>query len=234
MKVDFQDVARRTGRWIKTGINTIENNMETFMRIAVINEVSAQQKNGDIIKSLKGRGHEVLNLGMNRNPQLPELTYIHTGLMTAILLNFETVDFVVGGCGTGQGYLNAVMQYPGIFCGLISSPLDAWLFTQINGGNCVSLPLNKDYGWAADVNLSFIFDRIFSVEKGCGYPENRKESQQKSREILSDISQIAHKPFYQILEELPCEIVKQVVNFPGFFSALGEQAQTRLQKYFEV
>ena len=147
------------------------------MRIAIINEVSAQQKNGDILKALEGRGHEVLNLGMTGNPNLPELTYIHTGLMTGILLNANAADFVVGGCGTGQGYLNAAVQYPGVFCGLISSPLDAWLFTQINGGNCISLQLNQGYGWAADENLRFIFDRIFSVERGSGYPENRRESQ---------------------------------------------------------
>lgn len=204
------------------------------MRIAIINEVSAQQKNGDIIKALDGRGHELLNLGMTGDPSLPELTYIHTGLMTAILLNANAVDFVVGGCGTGQGYLNAAMQYPGVFCGLISSALDAWLFTQINGGNCISLPLNQGYGWAADVNLQFVFDRIFSVERGCGYPENRKESQQRSRGILADISRIAHRPFFEMLDDMPREIVKQVVNFPGFIDVLDQQTQAKLQKYLEA
>ena len=131
------------------------------MRIAIINEVSTQQKNGDILKALGDRGYKVMNLGMTGDSTLPELTYIHTSLMTAILLNTGAADFVVGGCGTGQGYMNAVLQYPGVFCGLVSSALDAWLFTQINGGNCISLPLNQGYGWAADVNLRFIFDRIF-------------------------------------------------------------------------
>ena len=161
---------------------------EIFMRIAIINEVSTQQKNGDILKALGDRGYKVLNLGMTGDPTLPELTYIHTGLMTAIMLNTGAADFVVGGCGTGQGYMNAVLQYPGVSCGLVSSALDAWLFTQINGGNCISLPLNQGYGWAADVNLQFIFDRIFSVKSGCGYPENRRESQQKSRAVLAEIS----------------------------------------------
>jgi ribose 5-phosphate isomerase RpiB len=44
--------------------------------------------------------------------------------MTAILLNLKRVDFVVGGCGTGQGYLNSAMQYPGVFCGHILNDLD--------------------------------------------------------------------------------------------------------------
>lgn len=203
------------------------------MRIAVINEVSAQKKNSDIIKALEGRGHEVLNLGMTGEAGQPELTYIHTGLMTAILLNAGAVDFVVGGCGTGQGYLNAVMQYPGVFCGLVSSSLDAWLFTQINGGNCISLPLNQGYGWAADVNLRFVFDRIFSVECGCGYPADRKESQQKSRELLSHISQVAHRPLFEILDELPRDVVRRVANFPGFLGALDETTKAKLHKYIE-
>lgn len=204
------------------------------MRIAIINEVSAQQKNGDILKALEGRGHEVLNLGMTGNPNLPELTYIHTGLMTGILLNANAADFVVGGCGTGQGYLNAAVQYPGVFCGLISSPLDAWLFTQINGGNCISLQLNQGYGWAADENLRFIFDRIFSVERGCGYPENRRESQRASRGILEEISHAAHRPFFEMLDDLPREIVRRAVSFPGFLDVLDPQTQARLRTYLEA
>ena len=113
------------------------------MRIAVINEVSAVDKNKDIISALEGRGHEIINAGMTKKEDKPELSYIYTGLLTAILLNTGKVDFVVGGCGTGQGYLDSVMQYPGVFCGHILTPLDAWLFIQINGGNCISLALNQ-------------------------------------------------------------------------------------------
>ena len=204
------------------------------MRIAVINEVSAKQKNQDILLALDGHGHEILNLGMRNDPSLPELTYIHTGLMSAILLNAGAADFVVGGCGTGQGYLNAVLQYPNVVCGLISGPLDAWLFTQINGGNCISLPLNQGYGWAADANLRFVFDRIFSVERGCGYPESRKESQQQSRAILEGISQAAHKPSFEILDAIPQEIVTRVVNFPGFLDVLDLAAKEKLEKYIEA
>ena len=42
------------------------------MKIAVINEISAADKNADILKALDGRGHEVLNLGNTkcwRNPR---------------------------------------------------------------------------------------------------------------------------------------------------------------------
>ena len=122
---------------------------------------------------------------------------------------------MVGGCGTGQGYLNSAMQYPNIFCGLILDPLDAWLFTQINGGNCISLPLNKGYGWAGDVNLRFIFDRIFSVERGCGYPTHRKEPQQAAIRTLANISVMTHRPLAEILTALPNDVLLPAVGYPG-------------------
>lgn len=186
------------------------------MRICVINETSAADKNADILAALEvSDEHEVINAGMTQRGASPELTYIHTGLISALLLYLRRVDFVVGGCGTGQGYLNAVMQYPGVFCGHILNPLDAWLFTQINGGNCISLALNQGYGWAGDINLRFIFERIFSVESGCGYPPDRSESQQQSRLLLERISSAVHLPFAGIIETLPEEVIRPALDFPG-------------------
>ncbi len=185
------------------------------MRIAVINETSAADRNADIMAALEGRGHTILNAGMTKNGAQPELTYIQTGLLAAILLNLGRVDFVVGGCGTGQGFLNAVMQYPGVFCGHILNSLDAWLFTQINGGNCISLALNQGYGWAADVNLQFIFDRLFGVESGAGYPPHRQASQRESREVLADVSACTHRSFAEIVEGLPDRVIGPALAYPG-------------------
>jgi len=185
------------------------------MRIAVINETSAADRNADILRALEGRGHEIVNAGMTRNGATPELSYIHTGLMTGLLLYLKRVDFVVGGCGTGQGYLNSVMQYPGVFCGHILNDLDAWLFTQINGGNCISLALNQGYGWAGDVNLRFIFDRIFSVERGCGYPPHRAAPQREYRTKLDEVSRLTHRSFAEIVRALPAHAVLPALEYPG-------------------
>ena len=190
------------------------------MRIAVINETSAADKNAAVIAALEGRGHEVLNVGMTKGGAQPELTYIHTGFLSALLLNTGAVDLVVGGCGTGMGYLNSALQYPNVFCGLLKNSLDAWLFAQINGGNCVSLPLNYEYGWAGDVNLQFLFDKLFSVEFGCGYPEARKTSQAWSRDMLQNASIATHKSFAQIINDLPDEIANSL-NYPGIFELLA-------------
>ncbi len=190
------------------------------MKIAVINETSAADKNKDIIAALDGFGHQIFNVGMKKSGGESELTYIDTGFLGALLLNTKRVDFVVGGCGTGQGFLISAMQYPGVFCGHILTPLDAWLFTQINGGNCISLPLNQGYGWAGNVNLKFIFEKLFSVESGAGYPEHRKTSQQQSRKTLINISQKTHLPFEFIVEKMDSNIIKKVLEFSGVWDLL--------------
>ncbi|MGD0706921.1 MAG: RpiB/LacA/LacB family sugar-phosphate isomerase [Anaerolineaceae bacterium] len=194
------------------------------MKIAVINEISAADKNPDILKALDDRGHEILNLGNTSSSDSPGLLYIHTGLMSALLLNLKVVDFVIGGCGTGLGYLNAVMQYPGIVCGHLLTPLDAFLFARINAGNCVSLALNQGYGWAGDVNLRLMFDELFTPEAGSGYPTQRSEPQKQGRILLAQVSQVTHRPLAEILLSLPEEIIRPVLNFPGFYSKL-EQAK---------
>jgi len=203
------------------------------MRIAVVNEVSAVNKNPDILKALKSFDCNIINTGMQSPDDQPELTYIHTGLISALLLNLDAVDLVVGGCGTGQGYLNSVMQYPGVFCGLIADPLDAWLFSQINGGNCISLPLNKGYGWAGEINLTYILEKLFVSDMGAGYPEHRKESQQESRTKLKQVSMISHRPMEDILAELvkiDKRMVKTVFSTERFVAAVQKYSKNKALK----
>jgi ribose 5-phosphate isomerase RpiB len=195
------------------------------MRIAIINEISAADKNADILKALDGRGHELFNLGNTRGSDSSGLLYIHTGLMSALLLNLKGVDFVIGGCGTGLGYLNSVMQYPGVFCGHLLTPLDAFLFARINAGNCVSLALNQGYGWAGEINLRLIFDALFTPETGTGYPPQRAEPQRQARGLLQHISTASHRPMAEILLCLPEEVTRPALTFPAFRPFLEESAK---------
>ncbi len=196
------------------------------MRIAIVNETSAADKNADIYAALDGRGHEIINIGMRKSGETPELQYIHTGLISALLLNYNLVDLVVGGCGTGIGYLNAAVQYTGVTCALIHTPLDAWLFAQINDGNCISLALNQGYGWASNINLMFIFDQYFAVEHGKGYPDHRREPQAASRELLKTISKIAHLSIQDTLSQLPDSVVKPALQYPGVIDILTKNRTT--------
>jgi len=203
------------------------------MKCAVINEVSARDKNPYLVQALAEKGHEVVNAGMREGEFAGEpLTYIHTGLMAATLLNLGAVDFVVGGCGTGQGFMLSAMQYPSVFCGLIETPLDAFLFGQINGGNCISLALNKGFGWAGDINLDYIFDKLFSDGFGEGYPEARKTSQQASRKILQTVSVQTHKTMIEIVSSLDRSITDTVFSYKPFADAVrGECTNKELQSF---
>ncbi len=191
------------------------------MRVAIVTEVSTAGRNADIVRALEGRGLELLNVGMKQaGPDQPELTYINTGFLAALLLNSRRADLVVAGCGTGQGFLTSVTQYPGVVCGHLLSPLDAWLFGRINAGNCVSLALNQGYGWGSDVNLGLTFDQLFAAELGAGYPEHRRESQARSRGLLREIGNVCHRPIADIVAGLDEEVVLPALTYPGVLDVL--------------
>lgn len=192
------------------------------MKIAVVTEVSTAAKNKDIMAALKplAKGHEILNVGLKGEEGEPGLLIYETGFLSALLLNLGCVDFVIGGCGTGQGYFNCVVQFPGVTCGLLQNASDAWLYPRINGGNCASLALNKGYGWAGEINLEFIFEKLFEAEFGAGYPASRREPQKKIREKYAVMSQVTHKPFEQIILDIDEEIFRNTVTFPGVMDVI--------------
>ena len=193
------------------------------MRIAVITEGSTKHRNADILRALSHfPEHEVFNLGMQNREGEPELSYLETGTMSALLLNLKAVDMVIGGCGTGQGYMNAVLQFPGVACGLLLDPVDAWLFAQVNAGNCISLALNKGYGGVgADINLRYLLERLFQDPFGEGYPAHRKSIQQAARQKLAALSLTAHRSCVEILAGMDRQVLRQVLTFPGFREAVA-------------
>lgn len=196
------------------------------MKIAVITEGSTKFNNKDIVKALDGMGHQVYNLGMKDIDGEPDLTYMETALLTALSLNMKAVDFVVGGCGTGQGFMNAVLQYPGTSCGLIMDPVESWLFSQVNAGNCISLQLNKGYGKiAGDINVRYILEKMFNETFGQGYPVARGEIQIAARKKLAELSLITHLSMEDILKKMDQTVVKNALTFPGlidFFTGAPE------------
>jgi ribose 5-phosphate isomerase RpiB len=190
------------------------------MRVAVINETSAVDKHPFIMAALEGRGLEVVNAGMAERGEEPELQYNHTGLISALLLAAGRVDMVIGGCGTGQGFMNAVMQYPGVSCGHLLTSLDAFLFARINAGNVVSLALNQGWGWAGDENLRLLFDQLFTDARGQGFPAHRQEPQRVSRGSLAVISEATHRPMAEIVALLPADIIGPALTHPAAAAVL--------------
>ena len=91
------------------------------MKIALINENSQAAKNGIIEAALKKvvepMGHEVVNYGMYAADDAAQLTYVQCGILAAILLNSGAADYVITGCGTGEGAMLALNSFPGVICG---------------------------------------------------------------------------------------------------------------------
>ena len=185
------------------------------MKIALINENSQAAKNEIIYNSLKNTvepmGHEVLNFGMYSADDETQLTYL-----AAILLNSKAVDFVVTGCGTGEGAMLALNSFPGVLCGHVTSPLDAYLFGQVNDGNAIAMPFAQGFGWGAELNLDYTFEKLFSTEMGGGYPKERVVPEQRNKKILDEVKKITHHDIMYVLENIDQDFLKTTVSSEKF------------------
>ncbi len=202
------------------------------MRIALINENSQAAKNGLIEKVLKKvvepLGHEVVNYGMYTAEDACQLTYVKAGLLAAILLNSGAADFVVTGCGTGEGAMLALNSFPRVLCGHIESPLDGFLFAQINDGNAIALPFAENFGWGAELQLEQIFTQTFCFGKGNGYPPERVVPEQRNKKILDQVKEVTHRDMLSILKDIDQDFLKETVSGEHFaelfFPACKDQA----------
>lgn len=185
------------------------------MKIGLINEISQYTKNSIIYDSLKkSTKYEVINFGMKEGDK--DLTYVQVGLLSAILLNTKCVDFIVTGCGTGEGAMMSLNSYPNVTCGLVETPLDAYLFSQINAGNAISIPYAKGFGWGSELKLNYIFEKIFNNEFGMGYPKERYESEKYNREKLNEIKKITHTKMIDILKNIDQDFLYDTIDRKDF------------------
>ncbi|MBR1445243.1 MAG: RpiB/LacA/LacB family sugar-phosphate isomerase [Firmicutes bacterium] len=202
------------------------------MKIALINENSQAAKNSLICETLKKvaepKGHQVFNYGMYSAEDKAQLTYVQNGLLAAILLNSKAVDYVVTGCGTGSGAMLACNSFPNVLCGHIVDPSDAYMFAQINDGNAIALPFAKGFGWGAELNLEYIFEKLFDGESGQGYPKERAVPEQRNKKILDDVKKVTHQDMMYILKNIDQEFLKQTVSgekFKEYFFANSQNEE---------
>ncbi len=190
------------------------------MKIALINENSQADKNSMIYNSLKTEaekaGHTVVNYGMFSTDDPHQLTYVQNGLLASILLTTKAVDFVVTGCGTGQGAMLACNSFPNVVCGHITNPNDAYLFGQVNDGNCIAMPFAQNFGWGSEINLNYTFEKLFSEDFGGGYPKNRAIHEKRNKTVLDELKKVTHQPLIKILKEMDQNLLKSAINYPEF------------------
>lgn len=186
------------------------------MRIALINENSQAAKNEMIYNSLSkvvvSMGHEVDNYGMYSPEDKCSLTYVQNGILAAVLLNSGAADYVITGCGTGEGAMLALNSFPGVICGHVSDPSDGYMFAQINDGNAIAMPFSKGFGWGAELNLEYTFEKLFSDVSGQGYPRERAVPEQRNKKILDQVRANNFKDLLTCLKGLDQELVKGAVS----------------------
>lgn len=196
------------------------------MKIALVNENSQAPKNALIFETLKSAvepmGHTCYNYGRYSAEDPHERTYVQAGLLTALLLNSGAADFVITGCGTGMGAMLACNAFPGVMCGRANDPLDAYLFSQVNGGNALSMPFAMGFGWGAEINLKYVFEALFGTEPGGGYPKEWAAAEKKNREVLKQVKKVSHAGFIDILKNIDQDFLKGAIaeeSFPEMFFA---------------
>ena len=194
------------------------------MKIALIMENSQASKNAVVENALKKvvepMGHTVRNYGMYSPDDKAQLTYVQIGILAAVLLNGGAADYVITGCGTGEGAMLACNSFPGVICGHVEDALDAYTFAQINDGNAIALPFAKGFGWGGEKNLEYIFEKLFSEPSGQGYPRERAVPEQTNKRILDEVKKIAYRDLTDILPALDRSLVSGAIS--------GE----RFQEYF--
>lgn len=190
------------------------------MKIALLMENSQAKKNEIVLKALKEvvepLNHEVVNYGMYGKDEEESLTYVQLGLMASLLLSTGAADFVITGCGTGEGAMLACNSFPNVLCGYVVEATDAYLFSQVNNGNAIALPFAKGFGWGAEINLKYIFEKLFSEEGGKGYPRERAIPEQRNKRILDEVKKVTYRPLKDILKDIDPSLLKGVLKHENF------------------
>ncbi len=185
------------------------------MKIALINENSQAAKNELILSALTSvvepMGHTVDNYGMYKADDAAQLTYVQVGILGAILLGSGAADYVVTGCGTGEGAMLAMNSFPGVICGHVEDPVDAYTFAHVNDGNAVSLPFAKGFGWGGELNLTYIFEKLFGFGHGEGYPKERVVPEQRNKRILDGVRAETLRPLTECLDRIDRELLRGAI-----------------------
>ena len=188
------------------------------MRIGVIQASSQREKNEKLYQCTRlaaargGWGDDVVNYGV-RAGESASFSYVETAVNISLLLSSGAVDFVVTGCSSGQGMMLACNSLPGVLCGYVQNPQDAFLFGRINGGNAVSFPLGLNYGWLGDINLQCTLDQLFRGEFGCGYPPEDAERKKRDTALLHEINRTVKRPAAEAYRRMDQGLVKKALQW---------------------
>ena len=183
------------------------------MRIAVIQASSQAHKNELLFSTVKkyAADSEVINFGCREDEEC-RYSYVEISVLIGLLLSSGAVDFVVTGCSSGQGMMLACNSMPGVLCGYAPTPMDAYLFAQINDGNAVSLPLGEEYTWAGVDNFTETIARLFSEPFGQGYPKSEARRKMEDILLLKRIRRNAQIGIVDLMETIDRDFLEKIMQ----------------------
>lgn len=184
------------------------------MKVGVIQASSQRNKNELLYRltadAAAGIG-ETVNLGCFPGER-ETYSYVDIALEISLPLSAGAVDFIVTGCSSGQGMMLACNSLPGVLCGYVQDPQDAFLFGRINGGNAVSLPFGLNYGWAGELNLQYTLEKLFSGPFGTGYPPEDAARKQRDAERVKALGHLTKRSALEVWQSLDEETVRRAFS----------------------
>ena len=183
------------------------------MRIGVLQASSQAGRNALLFRAVQSHAADaqVVNFGCGAAEE-EQYSYVEVSLLIGMLLAGGAVDFVVTGCSSGQGMMLACNSFPGVLCGYAPTPMDAWLFAQINNGNALSLPLGEGYTWAGQANLERTIAKLFSEPFGQGYPKSEAARKRRDAALLKEIRFRSQTDPIDFLNRLDEQLVRKILT----------------------
>lgn len=188
------------------------------MKIAVIQATTQINKNDLLFKATQqaaGAENEVINFGVFETD--PTLSYVQVSLLIGLLLNTKAVDYVITGCSSGNGMAIACNSLPNVICGYLPTPSDAYLFGRINHGNCASLPLGLNFGWAGELNLQFTLEKLFDGPMNTGYPQTASKRKEHDAMMLQNIKQAAQNNLIDTINQIEADFMAPIYQKQDVF-----------------
>jgi len=70
------------------------------------------------------------------------------------------------------------------------------------------MPFAKGFGWGGELNLEYVFEKLFGFGHGQGYPKERVVPEQRNKKILDGVRSVAFRDLCDILKDLDRDLVK--------------------------
>ena len=144
---------------------------------------------------------------INENSQAAKNGIIETALKKVVEpMGHEVVNY---GMYTAEDA--ALNSFPGVICGHVEDPVDAYTFAHVNDGNAVSMPFAKGFGWGGELNLEYCFEKLFGFGHGQGYPKERVVPEMRNKAILDDVRAATFKPLIECLQSIDQDLLKGAI-----------------------